>query len=1193
MKTLFNDNWQFAELSIDYNTMYKDGTPVLHTPEQYYSKSKELTFKPVRVPHDWQIWHVKDLYKNSVGCYKKTFNLTKDDISNRHLALHFEGVYMNSAVWVNGKKAGEWKYGYATFEFDISKLVQEGENLVEVLAVYQHCNTRWYSGAGIFRDVNLINTPLTFLTTDGVYFSTKADNNSGTGKWEISISTEVAGTISNHTVKTTITDKNGNLLAESKNPAIVAPLSGEEQKYLHTVVSGIEDYNLSKAEEKFTVENPHLWDINDPYFYTLNTELLDSDGNVIDQISQHCGFKTSVFDKDKGYFLNGKHIKIYGACQHHDQGALGSAFDVNALRRQFRKLQEMGVNSVRCSHNPPPKAWMDLADEMGILVDDEAFDMWQKPKTQFDYGNYFDEWNTRDVASWVRKDRNHPSLIMWSIGNEIYDTHMGNGFETTKRLYAEVVKHDLNRNAPVTIASNYMMTEGAQNCAEEIDTVGYNYLERLYNEHHEKHPAWKIYGSETSSTVQSRGIYHFPDSLKLVTFSDGQCSTLGNCTTTWGCANTQTVIANDRDCPFSAGQYIWTGWDYIGEPTPYHSKNSYFGQIDTAGFAKDTFYLYKSEWAYKNTKPFVHILPYWDWNKGQIIDVKAYSNTESLELFFNGKSLGKQPLNHVNGKAPFGQWQLPYEEGELKVIGYDEKGTEIASEVKKSFGDPAKIIIEPETEDTGDLHFVTILLADKNGTPVENARNYITVNVAGSAELIGLDNGDSTDYDEYVSENGVSHSRKLFSNRLMAIIRSKKAKNGNPSFVVTAASEDLENVSIKYDGKNWVEAAPYFAIHADEEFIPTRKIEIICEGSTKLTKENREVKVTAKVLPENASIKEINWNAVLKECVSSDFIEVTNIQGTGTGTETALIKAVCDGECILRCTAKNGSQLDEIISDLNFTVEGVGNPKLNPYKLIEGCRMSRWEEGITKPAVSLESGISNRFTGPCWVSFDKVDFGNDGADSIHLPIFSFDTVLPVEVWDGIPGNGTTRDGGGVPSSTGRCLGKFTYKHESIYNTFSENVFTLDERLYGVHTISIVLPYTLEFHGFYFDKTLKAYSKIRALDANDVVGDSFCKTETAVEGIGNNVNLDFHNMNFAEDKATKVTICGKSNTENNSINLKFFDKDGNSVTELIEFPHTDDYEEKTFEIKPVTGEQKVSFVFLPGCNFDFKWFKFDK
>ena len=898
MRTLFNDGWTFAELALDENTMFKTGedgaskVPVLFTPDQFLKEADDQTYRPVRLPHDWQIYHVQDLYKNSVGFYKKSFEIKdiaessgiSERGAGRYVALAFEGVYMNSAVWVNGKKAGEWKYGYSAFEFDISDLVKPGQNEVLVIAVYQHCNTRWYSGAGIFRDVKLINCPAQHLVSDGVYFSSvPCDETKLDGEWKIKISTEIPNQVRNDNSEAhhaehvsashTLTTPDGSVFAE---------FSGDGE---------------------FTVTAPALWDINSPNYYILTTRLLAADGTLLDELSQHCGFKQAVFTADKGFFLNGRHVKIYGACQHHDQGALGAAFSATALRRQFTKLKEMGVNAVRCSHNPPPQAWLDLCDEMGLLVDDEIFDMWEKPKTQFDYGNYFNEWCERDVANWVRRDRNHPSLIMWSVGNEIYDTHMGNGLAITKRLYAAVEKHDPHKNAQITIASNYMMTDGAQKCAENIDVVGYNYLERLYDEHHKKYPNWKIYGSETGSTVQSRGIYHFPDSLQLVTFSDGQCSTLGNCTTPWGCKNTQTVIANDRDCPFSAGQFIWTGWDYIGEPTPYHTKSSFFGQIDTAGFPKDTYFLYKSEWAGKSVEPFVHLLPYWDWNEGQLIDVKAYTNADFVELFFNDRSLGKQEINHKDGEAPFGQWQLEYHKGEIRAVAYDAEGKVIAEDVKRSFGDPSRILLKPEEdynctrhcEERSDeaIHFIQIMLADSADTLVENARNYITINVAGDAELLGMDNGDSTDYEEYKPEGKHSQTRRLFANRLIAIVRGKRKSS---SFVVTAASAGLPNVSIKYNGNapagqdKWSEVTPYLAIRPEKDFVPTRKIELIAEGSTKLDATNREIHVTAKVLPENASKKEINWNPVFKECISSD-----NITVSGDGT-TRTIRAAGDGE---------------------------------------------------------------------------------------------------------------------------------------------------------------------------------------------------------------------------------------------------------------------------------------------------------
>ena len=1154
-RTLFNDNWLFSEYEIDYDSMYEDGKKILFTPDQFLDKADELIYKKVNIPHDWMIYHVNDLYKNSVGFYKKKFTLYEGNIMGRYNAIRFEGVYMNSGVWIDGKKAGEWKYGYSTFEFDISKLLNiDGlfkEFEILVIVVYQNCNTRWYSGAGIFRDVYYINTPKTHLINDGVYFSSfPEDPKNLNGKWIIKISSEIAGDSEGCSITHSIIDKKGTIFAKFK-----------------------------KDGEEYSVQSPHLWDVDDPYFYYLKTELKDSNGVLMDEITQNCGFKYAEFTTDKGFFLNGRHLKICGACHHHDQGALGSAFNKNAQRRQFTKLKEMGVNSVRCSHNPPPSAWMDLCDEMGIMVDNEAFDMWEKPKTEFDYGNYFNEWCERDTTNWVRRDRNHPSLIMWSIGNEIYDTHKGNGLEITKKLYKYVVKNDPNRNAPVTIGSNFMMSEGGQECAKIIDIVGYNYLERLYDEHHEKYPDWKIYGSETGSTVQSRGIYHFPESLQLVTFSDGQCSCLGNCTTPWGCKNTETIISNDRDCKFSGGQYIWTGWDYIGEPTPYHTKSSFFGQIDTAGFPKDTFYLFKSEWSTKETKPFIHLLPYWDWNEGQKIDIKAYTNMDTLELFFNGVSQGKQDINHINGKEPFGYWQIEYHKGEIKAVAYDEEGNIVAEDVKKSFGDPSKIILKPEMEKYGNLFFIQIMTVDKDGTLVENARNYITFHVKGDAKLEGMDNGDSTDYDEYKPKDGGNiHTRRLFANRLIAIV---KANNEKSTFEITAASKDLPNISLKYENELWSGISPNNSLKPEKDFIPSRKIEIISEGSTKMNKDNLKIKVAAKVLPENATLKEINWNPVLKECVSSDFISVIDIESSSNenGFEEKIIQAEADGECILRCTAKNNTEYDEVLSDLPFSITGLGSKNLNPYILIEAIRFTNWYREKEKPEITLESGISNRKCGNTWVSYDKVDFGSDGGDTIHLPIFCFNTEFPIEIY---LGNGID----------GECLGKFTYKHESIYNTYSENIFILNRRLFGVQTITINLLAELYLHGFYFDKTPKAFAKLRALDANLITGDSFTKTDEAVEGIGNNVNIDFNDMNFGDKSAKSLTICGRSNTDNNTINIKYFDNDNKSTNEVIEFEHTEDYEEKTFKIKSVSGKKNISFIFLPGCNFDFKWFKFE-
>ncbi len=327
MRTPFNDGWTFAELALDENTMFKTGddgaskVPVLFTPDQFLKEADEQAYRPVKVPHDWQIYHVQDLYKNSVGFYKKSFDI--NEIPGRYIALAFEGVYMNSAVWVNGKKAGEWKYGYSAFEFDISSLVKAGQNEVLVIAVYQHCNTRWYSGAGIFRDVKLINCPAQHLVSDGVYFSAvPCDENKLDGEWKVKISAEIPNQVRNDNSEAR------HDTTEARHAELVSA------SHTLTTPDGTVFATFS-GDGEYTVTAPALWDISSPNYYILTTQLLAADGTMLDEISQHCGFKHAVFTADQGFFLNGRHIKIYGACQHHDQGALGAAFNAAALRRQF------------------------------------------------------------------------------------------------------------------------------------------------------------------------------------------------------------------------------------------------------------------------------------------------------------------------------------------------------------------------------------------------------------------------------------------------------------------------------------------------------------------------------------------------------------------------------------------------------------------------------------------------------------------------------------------------------------------------------------------------------------------------------------------------------------------------------------------------------------------------------------------
>ncbi|MFA6936848.1 MAG: DUF4982 domain-containing protein [Treponema sp.] len=1171
MRQLFNNGWQFAKQSIE-NPKFKDGEkPIILDPNSFYEKQPS-DFKAVAIPHDWMISNAKDLYENSVGFYKKNFSL--QNISGKKYALRFEAVYMNSAVYVNKKLAGVWKYGYTTFEFDITDFLKEDENEVEVVAVYQCPNSRWYSGAGIYRDVYLVTTEDARVANDGIYFTAQKQSEVSlpTGVWNIKIETEVQGKFEGCTVKHSIVSKNGkSLKLENESHSeletkTLAPAMG---------VSFNADDKIILETTEASVKNPEQWDFENPAVYILKTELCKN-GKVIDTVEQHVGFKTVHFDCDKGCFLNGKYVKLHGACEHHDLGSLGSAFNKTALRRQFLKLKEMGINSIRTSHNPPAPEFMDLADEMGILIDDECFDMWEKPKTTYDYGNYFIEWHERDASSWVRRDRNHPCLLMWSIGNEIYDTHQGNGYAITHDLKSIVRRYDANKNGLVTIGSNYMEWEGAQHCAEQIDLAGYNYGERLYNDHHSKHATWCIYGSETSSTVQSRGIYHFPLSNRLLTYQDQQCSCLGNCSTNWGAVNSAWTITQDRDAKFCAGQYIWTGWDYIGEPTPYFSKNSFFGQIDTAGFEKDTFYEYVAGWVDYKKSPCVHILPYWDFNKGQTIDVRIYSNCPSVELFVNGISKGKKENDVVHGADLAASWQVPYEEGSITAVAYDENGKIVSCDEQKSFGDSEHIVLEVEECSADGMYFIDISTTDKNNVPVANARSRMFINVEGEATLAGVDNGDSTDYEEYQSDDGKNHNRRLFSNKLLAIV---KASDKTSSFSVTVSSAEMKSSTLVFkDGKlektHCKESDAVVEVSKKE--IPVRKIELSCTEEMNLSPDNKTVKVTAKIFPVNATERKLVWTPMMLEGVKSDCAEI-KITTTEEG-EVAEVTGVSDGSFRLTCTASNDKDYPEVISELEFNVSGVGKASKNPYEIVQACKCSSSSANVK---LSFEGGTFVEQQNQ-WYCFDKVDFGNEGGDTITLPLFFFNEEVPLEVWQGVP-----------DTAEGRLLLKATYKSPSWYNHYQSNTFVLSHRLFGVQTISIRIALErVSLQGFVFDKTAKSFAKLNALDSNSIIGDAFTRSEeeNAVTGIGNNVVLEYDNMDFGEKAASKITICGFSHVDN-TIHVKFNGKDG-SENRIVEFAKNNGYEEKTISLEGVKGSQTVSFVFLPGSNFDFKWFKFE-
>ncbi|WP_099466791.1 glycoside hydrolase family 2 TIM barrel-domain containing protein [Konateibacter massiliensis] len=1125
LKQPFNTDWSFTKQPIGATFHDLD--------------SSDTKWQPVDVPHDWLIYG-EDLYENSEGWYKKSLSCTLS--ANTLFSLCFDGVYMNCTLFLNRQEVGSWQYGYTSFEFDITAYLKEGENEILLRVKHEAPNSRWYTGAGIYRKVWLRSYAPTHFISNGIYISTQKE---GTDYF-VTVSHEVAGD-DKAEVRHTLLDKEGNIV-------------------LTNIVS----------DKKTRIPDAKLWCLDSPYLYTMQSDLI-IDNVVVESETNRFGIRTLTFDADKGFFLNDVPMKLNGVCQHHDLGALGGAFHKAAAKRQLILLQKMGANAVRISHNMPDPEYLNLADEMGILIINEAFDMWERSKTSYDYARFFKNESAKDVRSWIRRDRNHPCIIMWSIGNEIYDTHVdAHGADLTSYLIEEVQKHDYRKNAAITIASNYMPWENAQKCADIIKLAGYNYAEKLYQKHHKEHPDWVIYGSETSSLVQSRGIYHFPLKQSILSDDDCQCSALGNSATSWGAKSMEFCILSERDTPFSLGQFIWTGFDYIGEPTPYHTRNSYFGQLDTAGFPKDAFYFYQSAWTDCETNPMVHIAPYWDFSENQLIDVRVMSNASAVELFLNDVSQGIQELEWKNGTKLIGDWQLPYTKGELRAVAYNDRGEMVATDIARSFGDASSILIEPDkrelTADGEDLIFLTIQMLDSDGAPVENANNRVHVEVKGAARLVGLDNGDSTDYDSYKGS-----SRRLFSGKLLAILASTLDAG---EITVHVASPSLPPscltlAAVKSEAKPVVSALLSSFQSPDNEEIPVRKIEIIPEAGQLFTKETKTLRVSAKTYPSNATYEDLSWQITNDAGVP---IKIASLEPLSEDNRLIQITAYGDGDFRLRASCKNGKDHAQLISSLEFHVTGLGSLTQNPYEFISGSLYSSFEGEVSS---GNERGVATARDGKTVVTYDNLDFGDYGSDTVTIPIFELESAATqISFYEGRSAE-----------QEGTLLGTFTYHKQSKWNVYQEETFRFSKRLKGITSLSIALEHKIHIKGFSFKKEEKAFATLFAAEADRIYGDAFTISAPCVEGIGNNVSLEFHNMDFGAKGFSKLTIYGRSPIDKNTIHIRFHSDIGDS-SEIAEFTHSVDYEEQSFSLSSVYGMQDITFVFLPGSNFDFKSFYFE-
>ncbi|MNO32175.1 Evolved beta-galactosidase subunit alpha [compost metagenome] len=1133
-KILFNDGWEFAKTSLDAEA------------------GADLECEPVDLPHDYLIGNSLDLYENSIGWYRRELIWSAAD---QQVLLGFDGVYMDSTLYVNGQKVGEWKYGYSSFEHDLTSALTEGRNELLLKVVHRSPNSRWYSGAGIYRNVWLKTRGANYIETDGVYIAVREEE----GGWRVEVDTELVLT----------------------RPARLTHTLWDGEQRIAEIAADVVPAGASPLVDQhgLRVPSPRLWSPDEPELYRLVTTLALADGEELESVAYAVGFRRIELDPQEGLILNGRKLKLNGVCEHHDLGALGAAFNRRAVARRFRLLKEMGVNAIRTSHNMPAPELMDLANEMGFLIVSEGFDMWERPKTEFDYGRFFPEWVAADVRSWIRRDRNHPSLLLWSIGNEIYDTHADERGQVVTQMLMELVnRHDPKGNARTTIGSNYMPWENARKCADIVKIAGYNYAEKYYRKHHEEHPDWIIYGSETGSVVQSRGVYHFPFERTILSDDDEQCSALGNSTTSWGARSAEACLRAERDTPFSLGQFIWTGFDYIGEPTPYHTKNAYFGQLDTATFPKDSYYIYQAGWTDVQTRPMVHLFPYWDFNDGQMIDVRVATNAPTIKLKLNGETIGTQELDHAHGTQLVGWWKVPYQTGTLTAIAYDDEGRVLATDSRQSFGDAKRICLKADKmrleADGTDLAFVEISMEDEFGRPVDNANNRVRVQVTGAGRLVGLDNGDSTDYDSY---KGLS--RRLFSGKLMAIIASgfetgevevRVSSIGMEEAVLKLAADPCEQLPTGLSARTANRETP--CVMGSEDEIPLRKIVIVSEAGQTFDPSIREMTVQAMLYPPDTSYREVEWSAVDDGGIPSNLAKM---EGDGLA---AKITALGDGNFRLRCTSKNGTDKTKLISVLEFQATGLGTAYLNPYEFISA---GLYDYSRGEATNGNEKGVATARDGETQVGFHNLDFGPYGSDTITIPIFAASSgENSLQIWEGMPGEAGSE-----------LVADVIYHKPTRWNVYQEATYRLSKRLKGITSLCFVAQEKMHIKGFTFLPPNRAFETNLAGECDRLYGDSFTRNGTNVEGIGNNVSLVFEQLNFGTTGAAKLIVGGCSPIDKNTIHVQFESAAGES-RQMIEFTRSEGYAERSFALEPVTGLNKVTFLFLPGSKFDFHWFRFE-
>ena len=808
----FDEGWLFSRYGLQ-----PDGSRKEEPKDLEAASLNDAAWQKLNLPHDWAIagpfrsdltGETGKLPWKGIGWYRKHFTVPASD-AGKQIFVDFDGAMAYAKIWLNGKYVGTWPYGYNSFRMDLTPFIKPGqENVLAVRLDTETWDSRWYPGGGIYRHVWLVKTDAVHVGHWGTYVTTpKITDKSALVKLAVTVDNAADKKV-NAIVRTSLFELDINNKPKTK-------VATTKESILE-----LKPGSSTVTESEVAIANPKRWDIKSPNRYVAQTTI-SINGKVVDTYNTPFGIRTIEFSATKGFLLNGKKVVIKGTCNHHDLGALGAVINTSALKRQLKMLQDMGCNSLRTSHNVPAPELLELADQMGFLVWDEAFDTWKVGKKKNDYNLIFDEWHEKDLKALVHRDRNHPSVFIWSIGNEVPDQQ---NVALTKHLADIVRKEDPTR----PVSNGYNDPDGGRGsgAAQAMDLMGVNYFfsKQAQWDADPRYANMPTLGSETASTVSSRGEYFFDDKYNKNTW---QISSYDDAYPGWGCSPDEQFRTNAK-FPHLLGEYVWTGFDYLGEPTPYNSdetnllnfrsdpskkaelekkleelrksnppsRSSYFGIIDLAGFPKDRFYSYQSHW--RPELPVAHIFPHWNWSErvGLVTPVHVYTSGDEAELFLNGKSLGRKKM--TPGKDFRLIWDdVVYTPGELKVVCY-KNGKKWATDVVKTTGEATKLNVSADrsviTADGSDLSFITVKVTDKEGVTVPRTHSLIKFSIEGPGEIVATDNGDATSFVPFQS-----HERQAFNGMALVIVKAKKGQKG--TFTVKAVSEGLDagkiNVSIK------------------------------------------------------------------------------------------------------------------------------------------------------------------------------------------------------------------------------------------------------------------------------------------------------------------------------------------------------------------------------------------------------------